>query len=85
METTYSVTDAQARLPALLRQAERTLIAITRRDKTVAYLVSAERMEAIAETLEIMADPKAMAAIRQARDGKTRYRPIDVLDDPHEG
>ena len=59
MDSTYSVTDAQAKLPALVKHAEKNLVAITRRDKTVAYLLSASRMEAIAETLEIMADPKA--------------------------
>ena len=58
------------------------MIAIAKRDKTVAYLVSAERMEAIAETLEMMADPKAMRAIGGARRGKGRYYPVTVLDEP---
>ena len=64
MSSTYSVAEAQAQLPALLRKVENDLIVITRRDKTVAYLISAQRMEAIAETLELMADPKAMKAVR---------------------
>ncbi len=79
METTYSVTEAQAGLPALLKRAQERLIVITKRDKPVAYLVSAERMMAIAETLEIMADPAAMRAIRKAQEGKGTYMPLTAL------
>ena len=82
MRSTYSVSEAQAQLPALLKKAEDDLIVIAKRDKTVAYLVSAERMEAIAETLEIMADPKAMNAINRARKGQGKYHPLKVLDEP---
>jgi hypothetical protein len=38
-------------------------------------------MEAIAETLEIMADPKAMQAIGRARRGQGIYYPVTVLDE----
>ena len=85
MRSTYSVSEAQAQLPMLLKRAENDLIVITRRDKTVAYLVSAQRMEAIVETLEIMADPEAMKALRCARGGKGKYYPVTVLDEPDEG
>ncbi|MBA2585238.1 MAG: type II toxin-antitoxin system Phd/YefM family antitoxin [Chthoniobacterales bacterium] len=57
MSSTYSVTEAQSGFPALLKEAEDNLVLVTRRAKPVAYIVSAERMAAIAETLEIMADP----------------------------
>jgi len=76
------VSEAQAQLPALLKRAETDLIAIAKRDKTVAYLVSAERMQAIAETLEIMADPKAMRALLRVRAGKGKYYPVTALDEP---
>jgi len=69
----------------LLKRAENDLIVITRRDKTVAYLVSAQRMEGIVETLEIMADPKAMKALRCAREGEGKYYPVTALDEPDEG
>lgn len=84
MDSTYSVTDAQAKLPALVRHAEKNIVAITRRQKTVAYLLSAGRMEAIAETLEIMADPKAMAAIGAAKSGAGKYFPLSTLDERDE-
>jgi PHD/YefM family antitoxin component YafN of YafNO toxin-antitoxin module len=81
MPSTYSVTEAQAALPAILKKAHGELIVVTRREKAVAYIVSAERMAGIAETLEIMADPKAMDAVRRARRGKGKYFPLAALDE----
>jgi prevent-host-death family protein len=85
MRSTYSVSEAQAQLPALLKRAQNDLIVITRRDKTVAYLVSAQRMEAIVESLEIMADPEAMKALRRARERRGKYYPVTALDEPDQG
>jgi hypothetical protein len=42
-------------------------------------------MEAIVETLEIMADPEAMKALRRAREGEGKYYPVAALDEPDEG
>lgn len=81
MQTTYSVTEAQAGLPALLKKAQKNLIVIARREKAVAYLISAERMAAIAETLEIMADPAAMRAVQKARRGRGTYVSLAALDE----
>lgn len=80
MKSTYSITGAQAHLPALVRASAKGLIGITRRNETVAYVVSRERLEAMVETLEIMGNPKAMKALRMAREGKTRYYPLDSPD-----
>jgi PHD/YefM family antitoxin component YafN of YafNO toxin-antitoxin module len=85
VRSTYSVSEAQAQLPALLKRAEQDLIAIANGGQTVAFLISAERMEAITETLEIMADPKAMRALRRAREGKGKYYPVTVFDEPDQG
>jgi hypothetical protein len=38
-------------------------------------------MEAIAETMEILADPKAMTAIRAHREGHGVYRDVAELDE----
>ncbi len=81
MKNTYNVARAQANFTRLLKLAEDQPIAITRHDETVAYLLSAERMNAIAETLEIMANPEAMRAIRQHQAGKTKFVPLSALDD----
>ena len=81
MKTTYSITSAQANLPRVVRESENALIKITKRDETVAYVVSKERMESILETLEIMANPKAMKALKDAREGKVKYYPLECLDE----
>ena len=82
MATTYSITEAQAKFPALVREAAEHQVVITRRDKVVGYLLSPERFEAILETMEILANPEAMKAIRDAEEGKTKYHPISILDEP---
>ena len=81
MDSTYSVTQAQTNLPRLLKEAaEAGSIAITRHDKTVAYLVSRERMDAIVETLEVLGNPAAMKALRQYEEGKTKFLPLSALN-----
>ncbi len=58
------------------------LIVVTRREKAVAYIVSAERMAGIAETLEIMADPKAMEDdLAGCVAGSGKYFPLTALDE----
>ncbi len=85
MSSTYSITEAQSKFPALMREAEGGAVAITRRDRIVGYVVSTERMEGILETLEILANPKAMKAISMAESGKATYFPVSVLDEPAAG
>jgi hypothetical protein len=38
-------------------------------------------MEAIAETMEVLADPQAMAAIRAHREGRGVYHDVAKLDE----
>ena len=81
MYSTYSVTQAQTNLPRLIKEAaDAGSIAITRHDKTVAYLISRERMDAIVETLEVLGNPVAMKALRQYEEGKTKFRPLAALN-----
>jgi antitoxin YefM len=81
VKTTYSITSAQANLPKVVREAAKGLITITKRDEAVAYVVSRERMETLIETLEILGNPKAMKALKDAREGKTKYYPLESLDE----
>jgi antitoxin YefM len=82
MASTYSVTQAQSQLPGLIKKAEEgEPVRIRRRDKTVALLVSRERMEAIVETMEVLANPKAMKAIAAHRAGRTKFLPLSALDE----
>ena len=79
--STYSVTEAQSQLPRLIKEVESGApVAISRRDETVAYLISRDDLEAIAETLEILANPAARKAIDDHRAGKTRFVPLSALD-----
>lgn len=76
VKTTYTVTQAQAALPRLLKQAKTDLVTVTRRDEPVAFLVSRERMEAFVETLEIMADPAAIKQVQDYERGKMKFHPL---------
>lgn len=81
-KSTYSVSQAQSALPRLVREAEGgELVAIARRDETVAYLVSREHLEAIVETMEMLANPRARKAIADHRAGRTRFLPLSALDE----
>ncbi len=79
MKTTFDTAEAQARLPKLVR-AKQTL-SLRQADETVAFLVPRERMEALLETMEILANPQAMRAIHRDRSGKGRYLPLSALDE----
>ena len=80
MSSTYSITAAQANFPALVRASQEMPITITRRDEVVCYLLSPDRMEAIIETMEVLANPKAMRAIRDYERGRTKFLPLSALD-----
>ncbi|MGA2051728.1 MAG: type II toxin-antitoxin system prevent-host-death family antitoxin [Opitutales bacterium] len=81
MKSTYSIKEAQTQLPALVRRAEAgSLTTITRHEKPVAYVLSAERMEAMLETMELLADPAFMQEWRKAQAGKLKYEPLSALD-----
>lgn len=81
MADTYTIKTAQQRFSSLVQEAEDHPVTITRQGRAVAVLVSIERMEAIAETMELLADPKAMRAIRRHREGKAIYHPVSALDE----
>ena len=80
MSSTYTIKSAQQKLSALIREAEDHPVTLTRQGSAVAVLMSMERMEAIAETMEILADPKAMQAIRKYESGSAELHDLDALD-----
>lgn len=82
MNSTVTISELQAQAPRFVREAERQgAVTIARHGRTVAYLVSRARMEAIIETLEIMGDARAMKAIRAYEAGKGRFKDIACLDE----
>ena len=70
METT-SLADAKNRLSELVSAVQGTWerVTITKNGRPAAVLIAPEDLESLIETLEILSDPDAMAAIREARTG----------------
>lgn len=75
---TMTLTDTRNRLLKIVEQMERdpsTVLAVSKRGKPVIALLSMEVYEGLLETLEILGDQRAMAAIRksirQLEAGKT--------------
>ncbi len=67
----------QDQAPQVVKRAERNgSVAVCRHGRTVAFVVSRERMEAILETLEIMADKDAMKSIRDYEAGKLKPKRV---------
>ena len=83
MKSAYTIKEAQKNLSAVVRQAEKGgLATLTRHHKPVAHVISAERLAAIAETMEILASPEAMKASRDTESGKVKkwYSVEDLPD-----
>jgi len=79
MKDTLTVTKGQARFPALCRSKKTATI--TRNGEVVAFVVPRQRMAALLEQMEILANPKAMAAINRAKVGKGNYLPLSILNE----
>jgi PHD/YefM family antitoxin component YafN of YafNO toxin-antitoxin module len=82
MIETLEIATAGRDLPKVVRGLKKSgSLAISNRGRTVAYLISSDRVEAMLETMEIMGNPKAMKAIRDFEAGKTKFEPVKVLDE----
>jgi prevent-host-death family protein len=70
METT-SLADAKNRLSELVSAVQGTWerVTITKNGKPAAVLIAPDDLESLVETLEILSDPEAMAAIVEAQAG----------------
>jgi prevent-host-death family protein len=81
MKSTVTTTEAQANLPRLLKQLQKQKsVTITNHGRIAGFLVSKERMEAIIETMEILANPIAMKAIRDYESGAVKGKDISCLN-----
>lgn len=80
MKSTVTTTEAQANLPRLLKQLQKQKsVTITNHGRIAGFLVSRQRMESIIETLEILANPVAMQAIRDYDAGAAKGKDISSL------
>ena len=74
-----TITKAQSGLPKLCREKKPVLI--TTHNRPVSVLLSIEDYEAMIETMDLLANPKAMRTIRAAKAGKLKYRKLDLADE----
>ena len=78
MITTVSLKELRPELPKIIARIDGKLdrYVVTKRGKPVVVMLSVEDYEALMETLDILADPKAMAGLRKGeadiRKGRTR-------------
>lgn len=79
MKTTFDIAEAQARLPKLVRTKQ--TVSLRQDNETVSFSVPRDRMEALLETMEILANPEAIKAIRRDQSGKGKYLPVSALDE----
>ena len=70
------MTKAQSGLPKLCRDKKPVLI--TTHDKPVSVLLPIEDYEAMIETMDLLANPTAMRALRLAKAGKVKYRKLNL-------
>lgn len=66
---TLPLSDAKARLSEIAEEVDRThqRVQITKNGRSYVVLVSAEDLESLEATLELLSDPKAMREVRQAQ------------------
>ncbi len=76
----YTLDEAGTRLPELLAEAATHPVPITVDDQTVAFLISPERLDALLENREILANPAAVDAIREARQGQGTYYSLEEFE-----
>ncbi len=74
MKSNVSVSEGQNNFSAIVKAAEGgRVVTVTRHETPVACVIGHERMGAIVETLEILANPAAMRAIHKHRAGQTQF------------
>jgi len=82
MKDTYSVKELQRDTAGAIAAAESgALITITRHARAVVHVISAERLGGMIETMELLADPKFMAALKKERAGRGKYHPLSSIED----
>jgi PHD/YefM family antitoxin component YafN of YafNO toxin-antitoxin module len=77
-DSTYTVSQAQARLPRLLKEDS---FAISVHGKVKGFYLSKERLEAMIETMELLGNPDFMAALKEHKSGKGKTYTIEELDE----
>jgi antitoxin YefM len=78
VKSTFSVTEAQANLPRIVRSS--SIVGIAKHNKVAGFYVPRERFEALLETMELLANPVAMKTLRLGKAGKLKYRRLAEVE-----
>ena len=82
MKSTMTISKLNQNGSAAVRLARKQgQLAITDHGETVAFILSADRVEGILDTLEILGDGEAMKTIRAYEAGKLPMKDVACLDD----
>lgn len=82
MKSTVTINEGRDRFPALVKAAEKgRVITVTRDGAPVAYVLSHERMKAVAETLELVSKPPVMEAVAAHKAGRIRFGHLADIPD----
>jgi prevent-host-death family protein len=78
--STLSLSDAKARLSEIADEVDRTheRVLITKNGREYVVLISAEDLESIEATLELLADPAAQRRLRKAERDVAAGRVVDA-------
>lgn len=76
--STYSVTQAQARLPRLIKQDS---FAISVHGEVKGYYLSKHRLEAMLESLELLENPDFTSALKAHQANEGRIYTIEEVDE----
>jgi predicted DNA-binding protein len=77
-DSTYTVSQAQARLPRLLKEDS---FAISVHGKVKGFYLSKERLEAMIETMELLGNPDFVTALKEHKSGKSKTYTVEELDE----
>ena len=79
--STITVDELHSETPAILRQTQRRgMLAVTRAGHVTAFLVSRDRLMGMIETMDLLANPEAMKAIREFESGQGKFYTVAELD-----
>ena len=76
-DSTYSISQAQAQLPALVKEDS---FAISKHGKVVGVFLSKDRIEALIESMELLANSNFVKALKEHQSGKGKTYEIAELD-----
>ena len=78
MADTFTVSEAQANLPKLLKQDS---FSISRHGKVVGVYLSKDRIEALLETVELLGDKHFVKALNDFESGRMKFKDLAALNE----